>query len=120
MNTPAPATDRPAEIFDRITIVRDTFGMEIEEVSPTDGVGLLPIGPTTYQATVPIPMGEQMVPVTVKMHGITNIPDAYALIRDKAVFIPMIQEAAQERAKQIRAMQAAQAPRIQTPGVRRG
>lgn len=113
---PAPP---PAEMYQRISLIRDAFGFDLEEVVPVDGVNMLPIGPTYYQVNVPVPMLGTTVPVVVPMPGVTSIPDAFTLIRDKAKFIPMIQAAATEKEAEVRVALAKRqqaGPVIQRPG----
>jgi len=102
-----------AEIFMRITLIRDAHGFDLEEVMPIDGVSILPVGPTTYQVTLPVPMYGTSVLVTVLMPGITTIPEAFALLRDKGTFIPMIQAAAQAKEVEVSANLAKRSAGVQ-------
>lgn len=114
-DTPPPVTPTAPPVFQRIMLCRDKHGLEIEEVTPTDGINFLAIGATTYQATVPVPVdaGGQM-PVTVLIPEATNLAEAFAMLHDRQYFLPRLQAAAQAKGEMIQRMQA-RGPKIQMP-----
>lgn len=115
MNDTPPITPTAPPVFQRISLCRDKHALEIEEVTPTDGIQFLPIGPTTWQATVPIPVdaGGQM-PVTVLLPDATNLAEAFALLHNREYFLPRLQAAANAKSEMIQRMQQ-RGPKIQMP-----
>lgn len=108
-------TTQPTRTYHRIVLCRDEHELEIEEVTPTDGVSIMPKGPTFWQATVPVPVdqGGQM-PVTVVLEGATSLHHAFQLLHTRDFFLPRLQAAAQAKGEKIRALQA-KGPRIVAP-----